>query len=187
MVRDFLCYLAGPIAGLDFAGGQSWREYVMSKLPQEIRGISPLRAKGERLVRVGIINDSYEDNPLTSAKGINTRDRFDCTRADCIIMNLLGASKVTIGTMIEIGWADAARRPIILVMEKDNIHNHPMVRECAGFIVDNLDEAITVCEAILMPEGYGTPREIVPVLAEGARSFPGQAYPWVSVESLQTQ
>jgi hypothetical protein len=62
--------------------------------------------------------------------------------------------------MIEIGWADAHRIPIILVMEKEgNIHDHPMVRECVSFRVETLDEAMAVAEAVLMPEGVGTPRD----------------------------
>ena len=156
-------YLAGPISGLTYDNGQSWREYVMANLPKEIRGISPLRAKAAVLARAGIINDSYENNPLTSQTGITTRDRMDCTRSDAILINLLGAEKVTIGTMIEIGWADAHRIPIILVMEKScNVHDHPMVRECAGFRVTNLEDALKVLEAVLMPEGKGTYREILP-------------------------
>jgi len=158
-MRDFLVYLAGPIAGLTYEQGQDWRAYVAAELPQEIRAISPLRAKGERLARVGVITDSYEDNPLTSQRGLTTRDRMDCTRADAIIMNLMDTTKVSIGTMIEIGWADAHRIPIILVLPKTgNVHDHPMVRDCASFRVETLDEAITICEAILLPEGEGTAR-----------------------------
>jgi nucleoside 2-deoxyribosyltransferase len=158
-LRDFLVYLAGPITGLTYDQGQDWREYVAQALPKEFQAISPLRAKDVRLARVGIIEDTYEDDPLTTAKGITTRDRMDCTRSDLIIMNLLGATRVSIGTMIEIGWANANNIPIILIMEKGNLHNHAMVRECAGWTVDNLEHAITIAAATL-PDGKGTAREL---------------------------
>lgn len=161
--RDFLVYMAGPISGLTYADGQSWRDYVAANLPQEIRAISPLRAKAQALARVGIITDSYEDNPLTSTSGITTRDRQDCTRADAVIFNMLGAKTVSVGTCIEFGWADAHRIPIILVMEKTgNLHEHPMVRGVAGYRVETLDQGIAILEAVLMPEGKGTPRIIEP-------------------------
>lgn len=161
--RDFLVYLAGPISGLTYGEGQSWREYAMANLPVEIRGISPLRAKSQRLARLGKIYDSYEDHPLTCQKGITTRDRFDCTRVDALIVYLLGATTVSVGTCIEIGQADGARIPIVLVMEKSgNLHDHPMVRDIAGFRVETLDEALAVLEAVLLPEGVGTRREILP-------------------------
>jgi nucleoside 2-deoxyribosyltransferase len=165
--RDFLVYLAGPISGLTYAGGQGWREYVAQALPQEIRAISPLRAKAQMLSRVGVIEDSYEDNPLTSTSGITTRDRQDCTRADAVLFNMLGATRVSVGTCMEFGWADAHRIPIILVMEKSgNVHDHPMVRGVTGFRVDNLDDALKILEAVLMPEGIGTPRELMPTVAQ---------------------
>jgi hypothetical protein len=41
-----------------------------------------------------------------------------------------------------------------------NVHDHLMVRDCASYRVETLDEAIAVCTAILMPEGAGTPREL---------------------------
>jgi hypothetical protein len=53
-----------------------------------------------------------------------------------------------------------------------------MVRRTAGFRVETLDEALAVCEAVLMPEGVGTARELplepiqdwrVPVLDSGQK------------------
>jgi hypothetical protein len=44
-------------------------------------------------------------------------------------------------------------------MEKGNLHNHAMVRECAGWTVDNLEHAITIAAATL-PDGKGTAREL---------------------------
>ena len=158
--RDFLIYLAGPISGLTYDEGQGWRDFVALQLPQEIRCMSPLRAKADQLNSVGVIKASYENHPLTSQMGITTRDRFDVMRADAVLFNFLGAETVSIGTVMEVAWADAFRKPIVLVMENDaNIHDHPMVRAVSGFRVDNLDDAVEVLTSILMPEGYGTRRE----------------------------
>jgi hypothetical protein len=158
--RDFLVYLAGPIAGLTYTEGQTWRDYVAATVPEEIRTISPLRGKSVRLARVGKIENSYEDNPLTAITGITTRDRFDCTRADAVLFNCLDMRGISIGTMIELGWADAARNPIILVAKSNSeVAQHPMVRGIAGYILESLDDALMVLEAVLLPEGMGTARE----------------------------
>lgn len=158
--RDFLVYLAGPISGLSYNEGQSWREYVAENVPQEIRPISPLRAKKDALKNVGIIEQSYDFNPLTTDTGITHRDRFDCLRADAVLFNLIGAKTVSVGTCIEFGWADAARKNIILVIEDEgNLHDHPMVRGVTGWRVNNLDHGIRLLEHILLPEGKGTPPE----------------------------
>ena len=117
-----------------------------------------------------IIQDSYEENPMTCSKGIVTRDRFDCTRADAVLFNMLGAKTVSIGTCIEFGWADAARNPVVLVMEDaSNLHDHPMVREIAGFRVNDLDAGIRLLERILLPEGSGTHRDLDTFLGRPSR------------------
>jgi nucleoside 2-deoxyribosyltransferase len=163
--RDFLVYLAGPISGLSYADGQDWRDYVALNLPQEIRAVSPLRAKAPLLKGVGIIEQSYTTHPLTTDDGITARDRFDCMRADAVLFNLLGTQRVSVGTCMEFGWADATRKPIVLVIDDEgNPHDHPMVRGVSGWRVNSLDAGIELLEHILMPEGKGTPRELLPPL-----------------------
>jgi nucleoside 2-deoxyribosyltransferase len=159
--RDFLVYLAGPISGLVYDQAQDWRDYAAANLPQEIRAISPLRAKKAELSRVGIIQDAYEGHPLTSTAGITNRDKYDCMRADAVLFYLLGAKTVSVGTCIEFGWASVARaNPVIVTVIEDggNLHEHPMVRGVTGFRVNNLDDGLKILEAVLLPEGKGTPR-----------------------------
>lgn len=143
-------YLAGPISGLSYDNGQGWRAYASTRLAErEIEGYSPLRAKGY-LKSAGIIEQSYDTTPLSTDHGITTRDRWDVQTADAVLFNLLGAERVSIGTMIEYGWADARRIPIITVIESSgNIHDHPMLRAVTGFRVSTLDEAIELLDRIL--------------------------------------
>ena len=52
--------------------------------------------------------------------------------------------------MVEYGWADSYRKPIITVMEKEgNPHDYPFIRNLTGFMVDNLEDGIYVARAIL--------------------------------------
>jgi hypothetical protein len=86
---------------------------------------------------------------MSTPKGVVKRDKFDATRCSVLFVNLLGAKKVSIGTCVEIGWADANDIPIVLIMEKDNIHHHAFVTESASFVTDNIKDAITIVQAIL--------------------------------------
>ena len=142
-------YLAGPITGLDFKGCTDWREYAAERLAPEIEAFSPMRQK-HFLARQGKLEGAYDTHPLSTAKGITTRDRYDCTSCTVILMNLLGAERVSIGTMIEVGYAAVARRPIVLVMEPGNLHEHPMLAEEAGYRVQTLDEGIAIVRSILL-------------------------------------
>lgn len=151
-------YLAGPITGLTYDDGQDWRAYAQRWLDDfGIDGFSPLRAKGH-LRALGVLDNAGKPdsaylglNALSEPSGITTRDRFDCMGRDLVLVNFVGATQVSIGTCIELGWADAARRPLVVAMEEDNIHRHAMVNTVSGFIVPTLEEALFVTQAILRP------------------------------------
>lgn len=146
-------YLAGPISGCSFEECTDWRDKFTALIPQSIQCLSPMRGKNF-LKGKGIISGSYEsDGPFATRRGIMTRDFFDCTRAELIVVNLLEAKKVSIGTCMEIAWAFQTRTPLIAIMETGNIHEHPMILEAIGFRVYTIEEAAFISKTILWPEG----------------------------------
>lgn len=149
-----LVYLAGPITGLSYDGCTDWREKAINNLGDAgIDGLSPMRGK-EYLKKYKTIGDSYENGVeavLSGQRGIFARDRNDCTRADLVLVNMLGAKKVSIGTVMEIAWANAHNTPIVLVMEdQGNIHEHAMLREACPFRVTSLNDALDLVKIILL-------------------------------------
>jgi len=142
-------YLIGPITGLSWEGSTDWRGHAQKVLDHAgIIGVNPLRAK-EYLKEEKNIKDSY-DIVLSTARGITTRDRWDCFSCDVVLANLIGAKTVSIGTMMELAWADSKRKPIVIAMEKEgNLHDHSMVREVCGYRVESLEAALDVTKAIL--------------------------------------
>jgi hypothetical protein len=135
---------------LTFTGAQEWREEFARRLDPRIVAYSPLRGK-DYLAKIGFLEGSYEEFPLSTDQGLTTRDRYDCMGADLVVFYLLGAQRISIGTMVEMGWCDAARKPAVLVIEKSgNPHDYPMVRQIAQFRVDNLDDALKITEIILL-------------------------------------
>jgi nucleoside 2-deoxyribosyltransferase len=142
-------YLAGPITGLSYGESVGWREYVADQLPEYIVPVSPMRCK-QYLDREQVIALSYEDTPLSCRKGITCRDRYSVMACDMLFVNLLGTKRISIGTVMEIAWADMLRKPIVLVMEKKgNLHEHPMIEEVVGFHVETLDDGIKMADAVL--------------------------------------
>ena len=148
-----LVYLAGPISGTSYRESTRWRAQVANRIyPHE--ALSPMRGK-TYLNSEEAIADSY-DTPLSCSRGIIVRDRWDVARCDIVFVNFLGAEKVSVGTMMEIAWADAYRKPVILVMEKEgNPNNHAFVREIAGFWLPTLDEAIKIVNQLGSAEDVG--------------------------------
>lgn len=148
-----LVYLAGPISGTSYGESTSWREDVTRKIYPHT-ALSPMRGKSY-LSSEEAIADFY-NTPLSCAKGIVTRDRWDVERCDIVFVNLLGANRVSIGTMMELAWADAYRKPVIMVMENEgNPHDHAFVREIAGFWLRTLDEAAKIVLQLGSTEDVG--------------------------------
>ncbi len=149
-------YLAGPIASRDLEGATIWRAQAKNLLRNfGIQGYSPLRGKEHLVPQTGPIGsntDNYIPNPLTSAKGITARDRYDVQSSNLMIANLLGMTDKPTGTAIEFGWADAFSVPVIMIIEASgSLAEHPMLVEIAGFRVESVEAACTLAAQILLP------------------------------------
>jgi nucleoside 2-deoxyribosyltransferase len=143
-------YLAGPITGLSWEEATTWRTKVTGELqPFGIECFSPLRAKNY-LSHLDKLEDKYDAYCLSTARGIYTRDKWDSMRCDLLFVNFLGASRVSIGTVLEIAWADSKKTPIIVVMEENNVHRHSMITECVGFNVSTVQDGIDVAKSLLL-------------------------------------
>jgi nucleoside 2-deoxyribosyltransferase len=150
--RTQTVYLAGPITGLTYDDAEDWRQYAKKELAKAgIKALSPLRAN-EHLRGAGILGPmGVGEAPrcLSATRAIMVRDRNDAMTCDVLLVNLLGAKTVSIGTMMEIAWADSQRTPIVAVMEPGNIHEHAMVDEAIGFRVNTLEDAIFIVKTII--------------------------------------
>lgn len=151
-------YLCGPITGLSYDDARNtWRKTVGGLLLPHIHALSPMRAK-EFLSKEQCLNgvrtgyDEY-DNPTACPRGIVTRDNNDLRNADAVIACFLGAEKVSVGSVWELGNAYVRMKPVVLVMEKDgtNPHHHAFVTETAGYWVDNVEEAAEIVNHLLTP------------------------------------
>lgn len=148
-------YLAGPITGLSYGGCTEWREAAkLSFAEVGIQGFSPMRGKEylNHLTNISGTGEEYANLGMFSTpQGIMSRDFHDCTTCDVLLVNLLGAKAVSIGTMFEIAWAWMKRTPIVVAIEDEgNPHEHIFVRHTAGFRTNNLDEAIYAVKRILI-------------------------------------
>lgn len=152
--RGGLVYLAGPIAGLEHDAATDWRDTAaLLFAPRGIHALSPLRGKGElkMLGPIPAAGKAYDSlGALSQPAAIMARDRNDATRCDVLLVNLLGAKRVSIGTVMEIAWADLKRIPIVLVIETEgNVHEHIMIQQATSVRVDNLSEAVDVVSSII--------------------------------------
>jgi nucleoside 2-deoxyribosyltransferase len=156
-------YLSGPITGLSYNGCTDWRRYFASLLKPDVVPLSPMRGK-EYLAAEENIKDAYKSEQcvsqspaalaLSCSAGITAKDRNDVFNCDAMVVHLLGAKQISIGTVVEFGWADAFRKPIISIIENDgsNVHEHSIVNTVTGFRVPTLEDAVHLVNILLSDE-----------------------------------
>ena len=103
--------------------------------------LSPMRGKAF-LKAEKSLKDSYDSTRVASTHAIFMRDKYDSTRSDFLLLNLLGAEIISVGSIMELAWAHLSGLFCIVIMENNNIHVHSFVREAASIIFDDLDEGV---------------------------------------------
>jgi nucleoside 2-deoxyribosyltransferase len=147
-------YLAGPITGLSYGEARhGWREEFAGMMNEHIFTASPMRGK-EELSGVKCLTgdpDAFKGSNIALPKSIVCRDRNDVYTCDVMVACFLGSERVSIGTCIEFGWADAFRKPIVMIAEDDDPHRHLMVDTMAGYILGSLEDAAVIVNHLLTP------------------------------------
>ncbi len=147
-------YLCGPVTGGTFEDAKyGWRYDVANVLSRAgIICINPLRTEYVRDFSTDDLQTMKAMGTgagvLSAPKGLTAQDRFDTFRCGIVFCNLIGSKSVSIGSMIELGWADARNTPILLCMEPGNVHDHAMVTTLASWVLPTLDDGIRLAADI---------------------------------------
>jgi len=137
-------YLAGPIAGCDAGQANNWRDYVASRLPENVRGVSPLRCEPLIGDRYALEYDDVRFGTPSAISGKNWLDTVSCDMVLAYLPKELNDQRPSYGTVIELGWAIGLRKPIILVTDDDNLSNHPLIARNVSWVINNFDDALDV-------------------------------------------
>lgn len=152
-------YLAGPISGQSYNEATDWRDLAKDFLEAaDIEVRTPMRDKlhlsaSEELPR------QDASRVLCRAPSIVARDFNDLRAADLVLANLLDTRRISIGTLVELGYAAALGKPVVVVLSlTDPAYTHPFVLETAAAVVETLEEGLLTaasflnCDTLLLRE-----------------------------------
>lgn len=143
-------YLSGPVTGTTYkAARYGWRKEFTEMLDKGITVLSPMRHEGHLAEVQGTLEKSYPENLFSRPKMIVAKDFLDVSVSDIVIVHLLGATRISVGTMVELGYAKALGKTIVTIMEKGNLHEHPFVIEVSDTVVGSLAEASAIINSLL--------------------------------------
>lgn len=147
MSKKQYVYLAGPISEDETYENArwGWRKDLADRFHRHIIPLSPLRWTPPHLLAQKPTN---WERGMVSPEGITYRDRSDVLRSDLVVvyfrdLPLEGRSS---GTFIEVGWANAWNKPIVLI---DKGFRHPMLDELASVRVTTIEEGAEMVNAFL--------------------------------------
>ena len=138
-------YLAGPILHESDGGANEWRRDADEYLARNhILGISPLRNERPH-------GPKYDFQSLEGGgpNAIPAKNYFDVLNCDLTLAYL---PKWSAGTLLEIGWAKAHARPVVLVTQDPIFMKHPVLQWCCGWHYETLKEGLAAVVGLL--SGY---------------------------------
>lgn len=145
-------YLAGGMSWLSPAEALEWRQKAEWALEDRgIETLSPMRGHPADLADSAIIRPFDDVAVAGGSDGVILRDLTDVRRSDALLVNLLGAPQISVGTAMELAWAYLLHTPAVVAIEQSgNPHDdHPMVKAAMRYRVVTLDEAIDAVAVIL--------------------------------------
>lgn len=151
MIQKPIIYLAGPMSGCTWREATEWRDYTKQELKAYYDCISPCVPMRIQDLDEMIGLQTQEDMTLPiyqTATGVTSQDEWFIDKADWVLANFTNATKVSIGTIWELGYAWGRHKKIISVFNSDNVHNHPFVRRRSHVFVPTLEESIEFFKAI---------------------------------------
>lgn len=134
-------YLSHPIAGLSVAKVLDYYEVLIEKLRPYYSVLSPMSGKDYLRAEDGSRPMGYH-HPLSTDRAIIGRDYWMVHQADVVLVDLMGAERISIGCMMELAWAYHERKHTVLVMEAGNLHHHLFVFQAADVTYPSLDDAV---------------------------------------------
>ncbi len=145
-------YLAGPILGCTHKEANNWRDTAIRFLAaQDIKGISPLRCEPLMGERYALGNDA--DPRFGTSRAIASKNFMDVQRCDMTLCyfppQYFTENKLSLGTVVELAWAHALRKPTILVTNLPRLVDHPVIQACASWVVPTLSDGLDVCAGVL--------------------------------------
>jgi nucleoside 2-deoxyribosyltransferase len=165
-------YLAGPIHHATKSERDEWRFEAQARLESLGHTVWLPLEMVEYCREMGLPDDINLHCHI-----ITVRDRWFSTKADVLLVNFDsgGVQVPSIGTCIELGWANASQTHIVGIISETNVHNHPMIDALLDFRVNNLEDGLKVVEAL----GEGWTKK--PVWGQQSQQYsgygPSQSFP----------
>jgi len=145
-------YVSRPICGCSYPEVVGWYDQTIKKLRKMGYSVyHPMTNKKALRTETEFKAHGY-GNPESTNHAIFERDRWMTENCDVFITYLANAQIVSIGSMMELAWASLLGKHTIVVIDKENIHEHAFVLEAADLVLPTYEEAMKYLRSFISQE-----------------------------------
>jgi len=136
-------YTAGPISGLSYNQVLNRYQKQTSRLKEiGYDVLCPMTGKSYLRNEINLKAHGIKNQPLSTNHAIKERDRWMVGNSDIILVDFTECENiVSIGSCMELAWGDELKKHTIVVMDKNNIHQHAFILECADLVFETMTDA----------------------------------------------
>lgn len=134
-------YLSHPISGLTPDESFAYFDMMIDRLGLVFNVLNPLAGKGDTF-RGAPGWTGVEQHPVTKQHAIFARDLWAVSTSDFVFVDLTWSKIVSIGCVMELGWAAMLHKHTVLALNHGNMHEHAFVLEAATVRFESADEAV---------------------------------------------
>ena len=140
-------YIAHPISLCSVDEVFEYFDAASERLSYNYNVLSPMIGKDHLRCAPELRAEGYS-HPLSCNHAVFERDTWMVSQSDIVLCDFSGAENVSIGCSMELAIASWLHKHTVVVLPKDNIHNHAFIREAADIIFETIDQAISYLEKI---------------------------------------
>lgn len=153
MSNEIYVYMAGPIAGCKYGQANDWRQMfadMLAEINPNIVGVSPLRC--EPLIGE-VYHTQYDDKRFGTPEAIQAKNFEDVQRCDVTVAFIpedvtKDVGQPSLGTISEIQWAFALRKPRILISDVPGVVNNPVLKATIPWIFEESTGFRSACDVV---------------------------------------
>lgn len=134
-------YLVGPITGLSYDQVMERYKHQFNLLKEYgYQPICPMVGK-DYLKNERVLHGLGYTEPASTGRAIKGRDQWMVRQSDILLADFTDSEVASIGSCMELAWADILGKHVIAVIPEVNIHRHAFVTECADIVFTKIEEA----------------------------------------------
>jgi nucleoside 2-deoxyribosyltransferase len=79
--------------------------------------------------------------PSSNNHAIKARDMWMVRQSDILLADFSSAEVASIGSCMELAWANMLGKHVISIIPEDNVHRHAFILECSDIVFTTISEA----------------------------------------------